>query len=109
MTSDFMKYEEGVLTDLSALLVQFKKDLAAESDNFHGAATKLAAAWENNAGLGAFQASTKKWDTAFGTESDKSTDTALGMIQALSDAVATALANAQAADRGVSNSFSQYE
>jgi uncharacterized protein YukE len=109
MTSQYMKYEESVLTELADLLGQFKNDLSAEGDNFNSAATKLAAAWEGNSGLAAFQASAQKWNTSFGSESDKSTDTALGMIQALSDAVRTALANAQAADRGVSNSFSQYE
>ncbi|MCX4093084.1 WXG100 family type VII secretion target [Nocardia sp. alder85J] len=109
MTSDYMKYEEGVLTDLADLLVQFKKDLGAESDNFHSAAKKLEVAWAGNTGLDAFQRSVQKWDTSFGAEGDSSTGTALGMIQALSDAVRTALANAQAADRGVQNSFSQYE
>ncbi|MQY24967.1 hypothetical protein [Nocardia aurantia] len=109
MTSQYMKYEEAVLTELADLLGQFKKDLSAESDNFHGAAKKLEAAWQGNSGLSAFQISVGKWDRQFGAEGDTSTETALGMIQALSDAVRTALANAQAADRGVSNSFSQYE
>ncbi|MBU3065201.1 hypothetical protein KO481_27200 [Nocardia sp. NEAU-G5] len=107
--STYMKYEESVLTELSDQLIQFGKDLVAESGNFHTAAGKLGQAWDGNSGLAAFQASVKKWDTQFGQEGDTGPSTAIGMINSLARAVQTALANAKAADTGVQNAFSKYE
>ncbi|MBU3068078.1 hypothetical protein KO481_42005 [Nocardia sp. NEAU-G5] len=109
MSSDFMKYEEGVLQDLSDQLSQFAKDLGSESTDFHTHAKALAAAWEGNAGLAAFQNSVKKWDTQFGPEGDTSKDTAIGLLNTLSQSVSQALQNAKAADNGVKNAFSAYE
>jgi uncharacterized protein YukE len=109
MSSDFMKYEESVLTDLSGSLSKFATDLGSESNDFHTAAKNLATAWQGNAGLTAFQTAVSKWDKAVGPDGDTSKDTAIGLLNTLSKAVDTALANAQAADRGVQNSFSQYE
>lgn len=108
MTSEFLKYEEATLTDLAGQLKKFSSDLGTESSTFFQKANKLDEVWSGS-GKDAFDIAVRNWNTEFGTEGDTSADTAIGLLHTLSGAVTTALENAKAADRGVQNSFSQYE
>ncbi len=101
-----MLYERQVLQELSDLLDGFHKDLRSEADNLQNCAAKLAQSWEGNAGLDAFQQSKKKWDQEFGDINDETDpNTTMGKIAALSKAVTTAMNNASAADKVVSQGF----
>ncbi|MBO0853866.1 MAG: hypothetical protein J2P18_08865 [Nocardia sp.] len=100
-----MLYERTVLQELSELLTGFHNDLRNEAENLDAAAKKLAQSWDGNKALDAFQASKNKWDQQFGKLDDNDPATAMGKVQALSQAVDAAMRNATAADTKVTGGF----
>lgn len=102
----YMKYDHNTLTEVYQMLQQFHGDLANEAQNLQQSATKLAGAWEGNKSLEAFQQTKAQWDQQFGKPGDESPETALGRIDALSNAVQQALNNAVSTDNSIANSLS---
>ncbi len=102
-----MLYDGSTLATLSEELRQLRSQLIAESNNLQGAAGRLQTAWEDNDGLAEFKRVKNNWDLEFGTEGSGAAevDTTIGKLDALAQAVDSAMAAARGADGKVAQSF----
>lgn len=100
-----MLYDKQALQTLSDELAAHRTSLLSESSNLQSAAQRLSVAWEGNDGFASFTVAKNKWDVEFGKEDGADPESTIGTIDALSKAVAQALANAFTADGKVSAGF----